>query len=138
MNTPLNYTAQTESALTHLVAHGDQEAFAELYERLSGGLFSFAYLILFDREESELVVQEVFIAIWKNAPSFGENYGQMLKWATIVTRYKACELAQAHKNKHGGVDEETSDASIFEHEFIPTPLIAPRTAPINFQSTELI
>lgn len=82
----------------HLVAHGDQEAFAELYERLSGGLFSFAYLILFDHEESELVVQEVFIAIWKNAPSFAENYGQVLNWATTLTRHRACDLAQARKN----------------------------------------
>ena len=122
----------------HLVAHGDQEAFAELYERLSGGLFSFAYLILFDHGQCADVVEEVFIAIWKNAPSFDIKGGSVLSWAITMTRNRAYERIGARNPKPALPRNVLPVEEGFGNHFIATMLTSTSSGPLCFQQTKLI
>jgi len=44
---------------------GDVHAFDDIYRRFNRGIFNFAYYLLKSREDSENIVQEVFIKIWE-------------------------------------------------------------------------
>jgi RNA polymerase sigma-70 factor, ECF subfamily len=59
-----------EATLVRRCQAGDKEAFRILVDQYGSILFGTAYLIMQDRGLSEDVVQEAFIQIWKNLPSF--------------------------------------------------------------------
>jgi RNA polymerase sigma-70 factor (ECF subfamily) len=52
-------------------------------------LFGLVLGILKDRHESENVLQESFMKIWKKAGSYQENQGSPLGWLLTITRNTA-------------------------------------------------
>jgi len=52
--------------LLKLIIAGDHSAFSELVIRHTKKYYSIAYRVLFSRDDSEDVVQEAFLKIWKN------------------------------------------------------------------------
>ena len=64
-----------DNTLIVRVAAGDSDAFAEFYDRWSGWLFALIVRILVDRAQSEEVLQEVFLEIWRSAASFSPERG---------------------------------------------------------------
>ena len=53
--------------IVELVAGHSQDAFAEMYRRLSGAVFRRARSVLLDTSHAEEVTQEVFLEIWQRA-----------------------------------------------------------------------
>ena len=47
------------------IVSGDQSAFSELYDRLSGPLYSLAVRMLGDATEAQDALQDVFLQIWR-------------------------------------------------------------------------
>ncbi len=45
---------------------GDIQAFDYIYRKFNRGIFNFAFYLLKSREDSENIVQEVFVRIWEN------------------------------------------------------------------------
>ncbi|MFD2815014.1 hypothetical protein ACFSYD_12355 [Paracoccus aerius] len=56
-------------SLIALVAKGDRRAFDTLYESSSARLNALCLSILKDRREAEEVLEEAYVAIWKEAPA---------------------------------------------------------------------
>lgn len=73
------------------IAGQDQPAFAELYRQTSARLFGVCLRMLRDREESEEVLQEVFIAVWRRATSFEPTRAGALTWLIALTRNRAID-----------------------------------------------
>ena len=65
-------TADDLSALMSRVAAGDREALRQLYQATSSKLFGVCLRILSDKDESEDVLQEVYVTIWRRADRFDE------------------------------------------------------------------
>lgn len=59
-----------DMAILQEVAHGDQEALAELYRRFSSMLFGFLISLIHDPAAAEDLLQEVFLAVWTGAGRF--------------------------------------------------------------------
>lgn len=59
------YSEYDDLALVSLVAIGDKDAFAEVFERYNSILFGHVYNKLRNREEARDVVQEVFVKLWE-------------------------------------------------------------------------
>jgi len=55
-----------ESKLLLRFQAGDMLAFDSIYKKYNRRLFNFAYYLLKSREDSENIVQEVFVKIWEN------------------------------------------------------------------------
>jgi hypothetical protein len=59
--------------LLRLIALGDEQALAALYDRYRAILFGLLLRVLHNREEAEDVLQEVFMQVWQCAANFDES-----------------------------------------------------------------
>jgi len=60
----------SDSELVKIVRESDQERYAEIIERYQGKLFAYIYRLVGSREETEDLLQEVFIKAFRNLNSF--------------------------------------------------------------------
>lgn len=63
-------TARFDHRLMERVARGDAEAFRMLTERHAASVTAHAKRMLHDASEAEDMVQEAFLRLWKNAPTY--------------------------------------------------------------------
>ena len=80
-----------DAQLLERTALGDREAFARLYDRYSGVLFSFIVRVLIDPKESEDVLQDVFLQLWTKAGQYRRDLGTPFNWAVTMARHKAID-----------------------------------------------
>ncbi|SHF92927.1 RNA polymerase sigma-70 factor, ECF subfamily [Fodinibius roseus] len=62
-----------KNGLVERFKHGDQQAFAELYDKYHGKLFRFALSYLKSKEEAEDVVHDLFVKLWEKKEQLQEN-----------------------------------------------------------------
>ena len=61
-----------EKTLLTLVAAGDRQAFTELYTTHLNNLYRYIFLFTKSKEETEEILQEIFIKIWQNREKLSE------------------------------------------------------------------
>jgi RNA polymerase sigma-70 factor (ECF subfamily) len=81
--------------LLMLVADGDQQAFARLYDLLSPRVFGLILRVLVDRSQSEEVLQEVFLEVWQSASRFTPNKGQGRSWILTIAHRRAVDRVRS-------------------------------------------
>ena len=86
-----------DAELLAQTARGDTGAFAQLYDRHSTLLFSFAVRVLRDTHDAEDVLQEAFTIIWERAAQYDAALGQPLSWMISLTRNKAIDRLRKRK-----------------------------------------
>ena len=77
--------------LLSAVARGDQAAFADLYDRLSGPLYSLCLRITGEVQEAEDILQEACVTIWRRAATYDPERSSVFSWAVHLTRCKAID-----------------------------------------------
>lgn len=77
------------------VATGSEAAFSKLYDRHSPSLFALVHRILNDRRESEDVIQEGFVQIWRQARDYNPARGSVFTWAVVILRHRAIDRVRA-------------------------------------------
>ncbi len=80
----------------------DQQAFAELYQKVAGKLNGVAYLILHNVESANEVLQEGFIQIWNNAGEYRSDAYEPMTWMTAIVRYRAYDRIKYEKRRIEG------------------------------------
>ncbi|MEN8264811.1 MAG: sigma-70 family RNA polymerase sigma factor [Nitrospirota bacterium] len=79
-----NFTDLDDEALIQWICKGRHEAFAALVKRHSKRFYSFAYLIIFNKNDAEDIVQEAFLKLW-NRPELWDP-GRQVKFTTWFYR----------------------------------------------------
>jgi len=103
-----------EAALLVRIREQDERAIEALYERYSGPLYSLAYQVTGGDRFAQDVVQEVFVAVWKNAGRFDSARGSLSSWLFALARHKAIDLVRGEANvrRHtADVDLELEEAA---------------------------
>ncbi|MBF4590798.1 RNA polymerase subunit sigma [Curtobacterium sp. MMLR14_010] len=77
------------------VAQGDQQAFSELYDELSGRVLGLITRLLKDRAQSEEVAQEVFLEVWQQAAKFDTKRGSAASWVLTMAHRRAVDRVRA-------------------------------------------
>lgn len=77
------------------VAAGDRAALRDLYEATSAKLFGVCLRILSSKEESEDVLQEVYLTIWRRADRFDSTRASVTTWASTIARNRAIDRLRA-------------------------------------------
>ena len=75
-----------------LVAAGDRQAFARLYDLTSPKLFGVILRILPRAEQAEDALQEAFVRIWQKASSFDASIASPMAWMVTIARNQAIDL----------------------------------------------
>jgi RNA polymerase sigma-70 factor (ECF subfamily) len=105
---------EAEIELLKRVGQGDTKSFEELYDRLSGVLFSTAYRVLNNEAATEDVLQDVFVQIWEKAPLYNPALGKPLTWAMTLTRNKAIDRLRSTQRRNRLQENAQSASEIFE------------------------
>jgi RNA polymerase sigma-70 factor (ECF subfamily) len=102
-------------ALLTLVARGDQGAFETLYERLARPAYGLIRKVLRDPAQSEEVVQEVLLEVWRTASRFDPARGGAATWVLTIAHRRAVdrvrsEAAAAGREQRASQVPDASDA----------------------------
>jgi len=97
-----------EAALLARIVDRDETAVEALYARYSGPLYSLAYRVTGADRFAQDVVQEVFIAVWKDAARFDSARGSVGPWLFSLARHKAIDLVRREAN----VRKRTADVDL--------------------------
>jgi RNA polymerase sigma-70 factor (ECF subfamily) len=92
---PAATTPDVLNDLMTRVASGDRAALRQLYDATSAKLFAVCLRILADREESEDVVQEVYVTIWRRADRFDAGRAGVMTWISTIARNRAIDRLRA-------------------------------------------
>jgi RNA polymerase sigma-70 factor, ECF subfamily len=82
------------------VAGGDQAAFSDLYDQLSGRVLGLVTRLLKDHAQSEEVTQEVFLEVWQQAARFDQQRGSAPSWILTMAHRRAVDRVRAAQSSH--------------------------------------
>ena len=74
---------------------GDRAAFRELYLDTSAKLMGVVVRILRSRSDAGDVLQDVYLKIWTNAPSFAPESGSAMGWLVSIARNRSIDIVRA-------------------------------------------
>lgn len=77
------------------VAHGDQAAFADLYDATAPRVHGLVLRVLRDRSQAEEVTQEVFLQVWRTAGSFDPDRGSAVSWLLTLAHRRAVDRVRS-------------------------------------------
>ena len=84
-----------DQALLERVARGDAAAFEVIYDRYAGVVYGMVLRVLRDPAQSEEVVQEVLVEVWRTASRFDASRGSARAWLLVMARRRAIDRVRA-------------------------------------------
>lgn len=85
---------------------GDQAAFGDLYDALSGLVYGIVRNIVRDPSQSEEVTQEVFVEVWRLAPRFDETRGSVNAWVGTVAHRRAVDRVRSEQSSRDRLERD--------------------------------
>lgn len=99
----------SEEALVLSLKKKEEEAFRYLYLHYRGSLFTVINQIIPDKETAGDVLQEVFIAVWKNAEKYDAEKGRLFTWLLNIARNTAINKTRSKNYKNALKNEELNN-----------------------------
>jgi RNA polymerase sigma-70 factor (ECF subfamily) len=90
---------EVDAELARQMSNGDERAFVTFYDRFAPGLFSMIYVILRDQKESEDVLQEAFVQMWKRTATYDASRSSLFTWAVMISRHKAIDRLRSRQRQ---------------------------------------
>jgi RNA polymerase sigma-70 factor, ECF subfamily len=87
------------NALVRQVARGDSGAFESLYDVLGGPVYGVARRVVRDPNRAEDVAQEVFLEVWRKAPSFDDGRGSAKTWIMTIAHRRAVDAVRRNESQ---------------------------------------
>ncbi|WP_340556610.1 sigma-70 family RNA polymerase sigma factor [Streptomyces sp. GSL17-111] len=77
------------------VARGDSDAFAGVYDRVSGPVLGLVRSVLRDPAQAEEVAQEVLVEVWRRAAHFQPEKGSAMAWIMTMAHRRAVDRVRS-------------------------------------------
>ena len=90
----------TDETLFERVASGDREAFQTLYERYKGMIYNLAYRVVGNAGDAEDLLQETFLAAFRQAGSF-QGRSRFSTWLASIAMNKSINLGKQKRLRLG-------------------------------------
>ncbi len=84
-----------EAELVARLRAGDEQAFAELYQRAAAAVFGLVRKVVRDPAQSEEVAQEVFVELWRTASRFDPGRGAARTWIMTCAHRRAVDRVRS-------------------------------------------
>ena len=91
----------SDEALVALVARGDEDALAELYDRVSRIAYGLALRVLRDERHAEDAVQEAFLQVWRSAATFRAERAKASTWILTLVHRRSVDLVRREDRRRG-------------------------------------
>lgn len=88
-----------DTALVALVAQGDRDAFANLYDRYAPNVYGLAMRILRNAPDAESLVSDVFLELWRKPERFDASRGAFRTYLLTLTRCRGIDRLRAHATR---------------------------------------
>jgi len=85
---------------------GDTHSLARLYDLTGRSLYSVAHSVLRSAMDSEEIICDTFLYVWKHAHDYDSTRGSVMAWLTVVTRYRALDLLRKCRKRFSLQDDE--------------------------------
>jgi len=120
----MNQEALIEKTLFDAYTHGDESAFARIYQTLKGDIYMFALKITKSREDAEDIVLQTFTKLWEHKARI-ESPLHMRRWAFLTSRNLCINILRDKRAPRALTDQilsETQDSGsgedILEQEMV--------------------
>jgi RNA polymerase sigma-70 factor (ECF subfamily) len=100
----------TDDALVGLVARGDEQALAALYDRHARLAYGVARRLLRDAQLAEDAVQEGFLNVWRQAASFRPDRSRAASWILMLVHRRAVDLVRREERRRTDVLDDDERA----------------------------
>jgi len=129
----------TDAELTRRVRLQDHDAFATLYQRHAGPVYSVARSVLRDEAVAEEVVHDVFLNLWRQPQSYEPSRGNFQGWLLRVARNRSIDLLRQRRDvpfptSRGGDDGDVVDGM----SWIPDPDPGPADQAVSTSTAEAV
>ena len=94
---PRHSLAAADIDLVVRVARENRDAFAELFRRYGPTAYGVAHRITRDPQHAEAVVQEAFLAVWRQASRFDARRGRPATWLLAIVHHKAVDAVRGEQ-----------------------------------------
>lgn len=97
----------SDEELLQALEEKNLEALEELYDRHHRTALAIAFRVLGDTKLSEDVVQEAFLAVWRQSDSFKPDRGSARTWLFSIVRHRAIDVTRGRTfiNERMSLDE---------------------------------
>ena len=102
----------SDEALVALVARGDEDALAELYDRVGRIAYGLALRVLRDERHAEDAVQEAFLQVWRSAATFRAERAKASTWILTLVHRRAVDLVRREERRQADPLTDDSAAGI--------------------------
>ena len=102
-----------DAAVLRRIAGHEDAALAQLYDRYARLLYSLGMRILRSVQDSEDVVQEVFIQVWNKAELYREQKGTVHTWLVTMMRNRAIDRLRSKGSRHAGQHVDVASLNLF-------------------------
>ncbi len=92
-------------ALIKEMANGSREAFRQFYQKHASLAYTFAMRILQSPSDSEDLLQEVFMQVWRQASRYSKERGNPEAWLITITRSRAIDKVRSKRRADKGVQK---------------------------------
>ena len=103
----------SDQDLVARMADGDQSALRELMRRNRGRLQRFVTRLLNDRDQIDDVVNDTFMAAWRQAAKF-ERRASVATWLLAIAKNRALTMRQEDRRREEALDDDYA-ATLVDH-----------------------
>ena len=85
----------SDGELIHAICSSEEWAMEMLYTRYHRYAYALAYRILYDSTAAEDIVQEVFLSVWRKAPSYQRQHGSVYSWLQAIVHHRTIDRVRS-------------------------------------------
>ena len=101
--------------LLRRIGSADEEAFRELFRRYSPNALALARRVVRQPFIAEEIVQEAFLAAWRNAEGYREGRGSVRSWLMTMVHHRAVDAVRREESqRRRAEDAQASDVLAVE------------------------
>ena len=89
-----------DGILLNLIAHAQEDAISELYDRYSKLVYSVAMNALSDQALAEEITQDVFVRVWERASTYRNEQGSVATWLASIARNRSIDIFRQNRARH--------------------------------------
>ena len=108
--------AHPETAIER-AGRGDQAAFAEFYDEVSGVVYGTTLRVLRNPAIAEEVTQDVFLELWKLAPRYDRSKGSPKAWAATIAHRRAVDRVRSEESARARDEVDARERAV-DHDVV--------------------